>query len=285
MNNKLRVGVWSDNKAKETADFYMKSFDSGSIVSEHNMAVELDLGGMILLFINGGPMFQPNPSISFSYACSSLLELEKLYQTLIVGGKIMMPKDKYSWAETYAFIEDKYGVSWQLSFDRNQENTGKIIPSLIFVNENNGKAEQAGALYLGLSEENKMLHMVKYGKDENNTEGHVMYSLIHVFGKELILMDGAGSHNFAFNEGVSLLVVTEDQEETDALWEAFLAGGGTEQQCGWLKDAYGVSWQIVPKQFLDLAGCGDKEVVSKLMQAVYPMKKLIINEFVGAAKR
>ena len=96
-------------------------------------------------------------------------------------------------------------------------------------------------------------------------------------------MDGPGDHAFDFNEGVSIIVYTKDQEETDFYWKNLIAGGGEESRCGWLKDPFGVSWQIVPDRFMELIGMGDPDVTDRVMKALMPMNRIVIADLEAAA--
>lgn len=283
MKEKIIPAIWFDQKAKDAADFYTEAFTEAALISDGGISFEFSIYGFKFLGINGGPMYKPNPSISFFVECDSLEELDHAYKILTEGGMVMMALDAYPWSEKYAFIQDKFGVSWQLTL-RGEGNTNpKIMPSLLFVNDNNGKAEEAVKLYTSIFKHAEQQQMTYYGVEGQNTEGNVMYSRSEIEGLPFVAMDGPGDHKFTFDEGVSLMVVTVDQVETDYLWDALTANGGKEIQCGWLSDPYGVVWQIVPKRFLELVSSGDEEAKKRVFAAMMPMKKLIISELEKAA--
>jgi predicted 3-demethylubiquinone-9 3-methyltransferase (glyoxalase superfamily) len=106
--------------------------------------------------------------------------------------------------------------------------------------------------------------------------GKVMFSEIKLNGYNLILMDGPGEHKYTFNEGVSFVVDCDGQEETDYYWDKFITAGGQESMCAWLKDKFGVSWQIVPKQLVEYMSHTDREKAGRAMQAMMKMKKIIV---------
>lgn len=276
MKQKIHPAIWFDHNALEAAKLYCSLFEDSNIISNAPNAIFFELSGYPILGINGGPMFRPNPSISLYVECDTNEELEHKYEVLTKEGMVMMPIDKYPWAEKYAFIEDKYGVSWQLTL-RSEGNTHpKITPSMLFVNDKNGKAEKAVNLYTSLFNKGKVIEMSHYGDGQGNTPGNVLFSRSEIDGFQLIAMDGPGEHAFDFTEGVSFMVYTEDQKETDYFWDRLIADGGQESQCGWLKDPFGVSWQIVPTRFMELISTGDQEKTKRVMEALMPMKKIII---------
>jgi predicted 3-demethylubiquinone-9 3-methyltransferase (glyoxalase superfamily) len=91
-------------------------------------------------------------------------------------------------------------------------------------------------------------------------------------------MDNSYDHAFDFNEGISMVIMTDDQEETDHLWNTLISGGGRESMCGWLKDKYGFSWQIVPKKLIQLMNDADQGKAQQVVQAMMKMQKIIIKD-------
>ena len=283
MKPKIHPAIWFDQNGTEAAKFYCSLFEDSLIINESPMAVTFELNGYYLMGINGGPMFKPNPSISFYVECDSVEELDQKFAALSEGGMVMMPVDTYPWSPRYAFFQDKYGVSWQLTLRGEGNNNPKIVPSLLFVNQKNGKAEEAVNLYTSLFQKGEILEMAHYGAGQGNAEGNVLFSRSEIDGFQFVAMDGPGEHTFDFTEGMSFLVSTKDQTETDYFWEKFTAVGGQESQCGWLKDKFGVSWQIVPERFMELISSGNPEQTKRVFAAIMPMKKLIIADLEKAA--
>jgi predicted 3-demethylubiquinone-9 3-methyltransferase (glyoxalase superfamily) len=112
---------------------------------------------------------------------------------------------------------------------------------------------------------------------EPDREGTIMFTDFKLEGIWLAAMDSARQHDFTFSEAVSLIVNCKDQEEIDYYWEKLSADPKSEQ-CGWLKDKYGVSWQIVPEDLEEKLRDSDPEKVKRVTQAFLPMKKLIIKD-------
>ena len=121
-----------------------------------------------------------------------------------------------------------------------------------------------------------------YDENEGHGAGKVKHSQFILDGKVFMAMDGAGQHNFAFNEAISFVVECKDQKEIDHYWETLTANGGEESRCGWLKDKFGISWQIIPAILGKLMSNPVK--AQKVMQAVMQMKKLDIATMEKAAE-
>ncbi len=148
-----------------------------------------------------------------------------------------------------------------------------IKTSLWFADE----VEQATAFYAGLLPDSHIDHVLRDG-DGNPVQ--VSFTLV---GREFTAINGGGM-DFAFNESVSLVVTTGTQEEADRYWEALTANGGEESQCGWLKDRYGLSWQIVPEPAMALLSDPDPEVAGKAMASLRGMRRIDSVEMERAAR-
>lgn len=121
--------------------------------------------------------------------------------------------------------------------------------------------------------------VVNYMGDlEHGPGGEYQYAIIEIFGTRYDLL--AAGPAFKLSEAVSLTINTKDQKETDFYWEALTANGGEESYCGWCKDKYGLSWQVVPKILTELSTSDNKKERDHAMQAMFKMKKIIINDLV-----
>jgi predicted 3-demethylubiquinone-9 3-methyltransferase (glyoxalase superfamily) len=239
------------------------------------MVVKFELDGLSVMGLNGGPAFKINPSISLFVTCETLEEIVSLWDSLIEGGHAMMPLDKYPWSEKYGWVVDKYGMTWQLMFIKNTGNEKKIIPSFLFVGSQFGHAERAIKKYVSVFKNSLIREINLYEPGEDQPEGSLKFGTFSLNGNIFAAMDGFGNHDFEFNEAVSLVVECENQEEIDFYWNK-LTEGGKESMCGWLKDEFGVSWQIVPKNLGKLLS--DPENGQKAMEALMKMKKLEIDK-------
>ncbi len=146
----------------------------------------------------------------------------------------------------------------------------KITPFLWF----NQEAEEAANLYVSLFKDSKILGISRYGDAGPGPKGSAMVVDFQLAGLRFNALNG-GPH-FKFTEAISLAVSCDSQEEVDTLWSRLTANGGQESQCGWLKDRYGLSWQIVPARFTQMMQDKDPKRTQRVMQAMLTMKKFDI---------
>ncbi|MCB0746812.1 MAG: VOC family protein, partial [Ignavibacteriae bacterium] len=189
------------------------------------------------------------------------------------GGSINMPLDKYDWSEKYAWVKDKFGVSWQLDIDK-INSPQKIVPALLFVNDKVTKVKEAVNHYSNIFPYSKLIFSAPHSGDDNN----LLFAQFSLSGNLFNAMSGQGEHNFDFNEAVSFIINCDSQDEVNYYWEK-LTEGGSESMCGWLTDKFGVSWQVVPTEMFKYIGGNDKEKSSRAMNAMFQMKKLDLNLF------
>jgi len=288
---KITPFLWFDNQAEEAADFYVSLFKNSKInnTMRYNeesakasgreagsvMTIGFELLGQKFAAINGGPVFKFNPSISFSINLETEDEVEKLWSALIDGGSALMDLGKYDWSEKYGWLQDKYGISWQISIGQKESLKNVIMPSMLFVGGNFGRADEAINFYNSLFENSEICVIVHAPKGENESGQKVLYSQFNLNGSEFIIMENEFEHAFNFNEAISFAVNCKGQKEVDYFWDKFIEEG-TESMCGWLKDKFGVSWQIVPEELHKALGNPDPAKAQKAMQAMLKMKKIII---------
>lgn len=294
---KIATNLWFDNQAEEAAEFYLSAFGDGEVrrklrYTEAGQEIHGQRPGSVMTVdfrvldhdfvgLNGGPVFTLNPSVSFivnydpSRDENAKEKLDEAWHALAGGGEPLMPLDKYPFSERYGWIQDKYGVSWQLMLTNPEgEPRPAITPSLMFVGDKCGKAEAAGEFYLSVFRNARKGDIARYPAGmASDKEGTVMFSDFMLEGRWFAAMDSGGEHAFDFNEAVSFIVNCADQAEVDYYWEKLSAVPESEQ-CGWLKDKYGVSWQIVPTRFLDMLTEGDSAKSARVMEAMLKMKKL-----------
>jgi predicted 3-demethylubiquinone-9 3-methyltransferase (glyoxalase superfamily) len=271
-NNQMKTCLWFDDHARAAAEFYCTVFKNSTIDSENPVVVGFELNGTKVIALNGGPMFKINPSISLSVISGDMEEVNDIWDKLIEGGKAMMPIDKYPWSERYGWLQDRFGMTWQISIARDRNADQKITPCLLFVNKLFGKAEEAINFYSSIFEKSNVTTLIHYPKGDEN-EGKVMYSEFKLGNNELIAMDGPGDHKYNFNEAVSLVVDCNTQKEIDYFWDK-LTEGGEESMCGWVKDKFGLSWQIVPAKIG--TWMMDPEKGGRVMKEILKMRKLDI---------
>lgn len=277
MNGKLYPCLWFDGKAKEAATYYSSIFENSKIISENPMVVFFELDGMQFMGLNGGPQFKINPSISFFVFADSAEDIDKKWNHLSADGSVMMPLNKYPWNEKYGWCQDKFGVNWQLMMVPGSGQ--KIVPSLMFTQQQCGRAEEAINFYTSIFKNSEVQMISRYEKGEPDVEGYIKHARFTLNGQAFAAMESSGPHAFTFNEGISLVVPCDNQEEIDYFWNK-LTEGGKELQCGWLKDKFGVSWQIVPAILGKLMS--DPAKRERVMQVVMQSRKFNIDELENA---
>ena len=277
MNNKIYPCLWFNGQAKEAADLYTSIFPNSTITSESPVVVSFELNGQKFMGLNGGPQFKPNPSISFYVVCETEAEIDHLWEHLSKDGAALIPLNKYPWSEKYGWTKDRFGITWQISLDKARTMGQKITPSMLFTEGVHGKGNEAVDFYTSVFKDASVLVRVPYDAGESNyaTTGMLKFSNFTLNNQSFIIMDAGFPQNYTFNEGISLVVDCDGQEETDYYWDK-LTEGGEESQCAWLKDKYGVSWQIVPRQLMQLMGDADREKGNRVMQAMLKMRKIIV---------
>src|SRR5690606_36250705 len=238
--------LWFNGNASEAAHFYCSVFRDSHILDENPVAVTFESSGNKFMCLNDGPQCSINPSISFYVVCESIDEVEQYWKILTAGGMEMMSLDRYPWSERYAWIQDRYGVTWQLSYGKMEDVGQKFTPSLMFTGSQTGKAESAIGFYTSIFAPSSVVGIMRYEKGDGDQEGLVKHAQFKLANSVLMAMDSSLAHGFEFNEGISLVVACDTQEQIDHYWER-LTEGGKEARCGWLKDPYGLSWQIVPE--------------------------------------
>ncbi len=285
MKEKITSHLWFDKEAKEAAEFYTSIFKNSKIkdtTTLHNTPsgdtdiVNIELSGQEFTLISAGPLFKFNPSISFLVACNTKEEVDALWAKLSKGGRALMDLGTYPFSERYGWTQDKYGLSWQLMFFGDRPIRQRITPTLMFVGKVAGKAEEAINFYVSVFHKATLGDIMRYGKgEEPDAEGTIKHASFTLEGQEFAGMDSARQHDFAFNEAISLMVHCETQEEIDYYWEKLSADPNAEQ-CGWLKDKYGLSWQVVPNIMDDMMKDKDKKKIARVTEAFLKMKKFDI---------
>lgn len=284
--------LWFGKEAKEAAEFYCSVFPGSSITSTATLnntpsgdcdLVSFNVWGQPFMAISAGPLFTFNPAISFMVNYDPSRErnaremIDEAWNKLSEVGTVLMPLDNYPFSERYGWIQDKYGVSWQLILTNPYgEPRPAIIPSFLFAGNNCGKAEDAREFYLSVFRNAEPGALVRYDPNqEPNQEGTVMFSDFKLENTWFTAMDSALEHPFNFNEAISLVVHCESQEDID-YYSDKLSAIPEAEQCGWLKDKYGVSWQISPVALDEMLTDGTPEQRERVASAFLKMKRFNI---------
>jgi predicted 3-demethylubiquinone-9 3-methyltransferase (glyoxalase superfamily) len=281
--------LWFDTQAKEAATFYADVFPDSFVTSATKLpgspggdseAVQFRVWGQDFMAISAGPYFTINPAISFIVNFDpSRVEnaeglLDQIWARLTDGGQVMMPLDSYPFSKHYGWVQDRFGVSWQLMLTNpDGDPRPTILPALTFVGEAAGHAEEATNLYLDVFGDSQRGQLVRYPDGVGTKDaGTVMFTDLRLGDTWITAMDSSADHQFGFTEAVSLVVRCVDQAEIDRYWTALSAVPESEQ-CGWLKDRFGVSWQIVPTDMNDMLRDGTPEQIARVTEVFMPMKK------------
>jgi predicted 3-demethylubiquinone-9 3-methyltransferase (glyoxalase superfamily) len=291
---KIIPHLWFDKEAKEAAEFYASTFPDSKVTNITTLrntpsgdcdVVSFKLWGYSLVAISAGPLFKFNPSISLmvnfdpAQDKDAKTRIDEVWEKLSTSGNALMPLDKYPFSERYGWVQDKYGLSWQLILTNPKgDERPTIIPFLLFVGDVYGKAEEASDFYLSIFTHSKRGAITRYGAGQPpDKEGAVMFSDFMLEGQWFAAMESAHAHNFKFNEAISFMVNCDTQKEIDYYWEKLSAVPEAEQ-CGWLKDKFGLSWQIVPTEMESMMRDGTAEQIARLTQAFLEMKKFDLAE-------
>ena len=282
--HKIVPHLWYDREAREAAEFYVSVFKDSKLQDRSVIEgtpsgnvdiISFEISGQNIIAINAGPLFMFNDSVSFFYYCGSESEIDRIYKLLSEKGSVLFPLGKYEWSRKYAWVRDRFGLGWQLDID-DINSKQKIVPSLLFVNEKSGRIKEGLTFYTSVFKTSRSIMEVPYGNQTGGTGNDLLFAQFSVEGFIFNAMSSNVKHDFDFNEAVSFMVNCETQDEINYYWEK-LTSGGQEQPCGWVKDKFGVSWQVVPSEMNKLMSSDDEKRADRVMKAMMKMKKLDLN--------
>ena len=281
--NKIVVNLWFNKEAAEASRFYLGVFKNSRLLSRCTLPgtpsgdveiLTMEIDDLHLMLMSAGPYFKINPSVSFMVSCTAKAEVQAYWDALIDGGKEMMPLDSYDFSEFYGWVEDKFGVSWQIMYVGSTPVAAKIRPALMFVGSNAGRAEEAIKFYTQVFRKAEIRSISRYGQGfPPNDPTMLNFAEFILEGRSFSVMDSAYEHDFAFNEAISMVIHCDNQEEIDYYWDALSADPEAEQ-CGWIKDKYGLSWQVSPMVLNDMMNDADPAALVRITRAVLDMKKI-----------
>ncbi len=297
---KITPNLWFDRNAREAADFYVSVFPESKItggstypmskeegladfqldMAGKDLTVEFNLAGHDFVAINAGSEFKPTHANSFMVNFDpgkdeqAREHLDEVWEKLVDGGKALMPLNKYDFSQRYGWAQDKYGYSWQLILtDPNGDDRPFIIPSLMFGGAAQNKAAEAIDYYTSIFKDSKKGLSYPYGQATGPATAEALMFADFMLEKQWFVANDSGvEQDFTFTEAVSFSVACKDQEEIDQYWEK-LSAHPENEQCGWCKDKYGVSWQIVPENM--------EELMQKpgAYQTMMNQKKIVITDY------
>lgn len=307
----LTPHIWCDRTAEEAAEFYTRAFREVREISRSHyptedlpdfqkplagevVALELAIHGCPVGFVNADDTFRPNPAAGFmvhigtAHADDPHAYIDEIHDRLIDGGHALMPLDAYPFSPRYAWIEDRYGVSWQLFVQpEDAQPRPFLVPALLFCGPAQNRCSEAVETYTSLFAGAEAGTVVPYPEQTGPaTTGAVMFSEFRLGPATgdttrepwVTAMDSGVEQPFTFTAGFSLMVRAKDQAEIDRLWAA-LSAVPEKEACGWCCDEFGVSWQIVPADIdalMEIPGAH---------QRLLTMKKIDIEALRGDAAR
>lgn len=172
--HKIMTHLWFDKEAAEAGEFYLKVFENSKLLSRGTIpgtpsgdveSLTIEIEDISLMLLSAGPYFKVNPSISFMVTCSSKDEVMKYWEAFIDGGQALMPIDNYDFSELYGWVEDKFGISWQIMYSKDEQINAKIRPALMFVGENCGRADEAIEYYTKVFKNSEIKAISRYGEN------------------------------------------------------------------------------------------------------------------------
>ncbi len=265
------TGIFDNSKI-----LYSTSFETPFATTAQSM--EFTLGGKIFRAINAQPAFEFNNSFSLCVLCSTREDSDSKWAQLISnGGKEIMPLGKYDFAERYGWLVDEFGLSWQVFFGGKMPFDFEVVPSLLYPK---GKTKEALAFYSTIFTD-FAVNFVDYLDEEKN---NILFSCFNINGSDYFAYDNLSDREFPFNESASIMIECETQEEIDYYWDR-LSADPTAGQCGWTKDPFGLSWQILPKFLSEALFDQDAEKYKKLSGAMLEMKKMDLGKLKKAVEK
>jgi predicted 3-demethylubiquinone-9 3-methyltransferase (glyoxalase superfamily) len=291
---KITPHLWFDKEADEASKFYMSLFEGSKLKNKTVLSdtpsgtvemMTIELAGQTFMLLSAGPEFKFTPAVSFLVICNTVAEVENFWEKLIVGGAALMPLDTYPFSEKYGWVMDQYGLSWQVWHRGASALKQKITPTLMFVGDQCGNCEEAIQFYASVFKDSKIGDIMRYGENAlPNKPEMVQHAGFTLENQDFAAMDSAYDHVFTFNEAISFIVNCDTQEEIDYYWDKLSAVPEAEQ-CGWLKDKYGLSWQITPTIMNDMMKDKNPQKMAQVTEAFLKMKKFDIAALVKAYEK
>lgn len=280
----LQYSLWYDKEAVQAVETYTNLFPASEILARTVLPdtpsgdvdyLIFNLGNLQFSAMSAGDYFKLNESISIMVTLSSKEELDRIYATLSQDGKILMPLQAYDFNPYFVWLQDAYGLNWQLFLDEKQSQDHTFKLCFLFGMEQNGLAEPAMDFFiekLGAKEVLRQPYPEFPGKPES---AKLVYGQVNYLNQDFVFMDHGAGGDSLFSPAFSLSLLCQDQAEIDHYWD-LLSKVAEAEACGWCQDDFGLSWQVVPAA-LERATLRASREDLKAMQAIYyPMKKFEI---------
>ncbi|QCT20938.1 VOC family protein [Jejubacter calystegiae] len=277
--NKIVPCLWLQERAQEAVSFWLQAFENGHERMRNYypddrhlprgtvMTVDFSLWDCELLALNGDAKMPFSPAQFLRVDCSSRERLERLWAALSEGGSELMALDSYPFSDCFGWLADPFGLNWQLRLADRDE----IAPGMMFCDALYGRGNEAIAAW------GNALAPCEREEAILNPDGTLQQSRFLLCGQPFLLQENDHSHDFVLSSAFSLCVWCDSQNEIDRLWR-ILGEGGQEIACGWLRDAFGQCWQILPRELPMLLDGRQQHKAYQVMQALYPMKKIDLQQ-------
>lgn len=256
--------LWFDHTAAEAADYYARVFPDARVVDTVRypteglldfqqefagdvLTVTFEIRGYRFMGINAGPEARPNAAISFmvNFPSDQRAQLDAVWDGLVEGGEVRLALGEYPYSNRYGWVQDRYGVNWQLYLLPEGASGPSIVPNLMFTEAVRDRAGEAIDYYTSVFG-GKVDTVFRYQEPTQlAAAGSVQFGSFELLGQSFAAMDAPVPQGFTFTFGVSFMVSCADQAELDRYWEQ-LSKVPEAEQCGWCADQFGVSWQLVP---------------------------------------
>ena len=287
--------LWFDTQALEAAKVYTSLIPDSQIDWTHELTdtpsgnavlLQFQLANLTLAAISAGPYFKLNESASLMVHFQDKAELDRVFQDLSEGGRILMPLGDYPFNPHYVWFEDRFGLSWQFLLNPQLDKPVHLDICLLFSEEQVGLAKPFLEEVLSIFPESQKGQLSYYQEGEKQVPAAQLNYGELLFGdQKLVVMDHGYGGVASFNEAFSLMVYTESQEETSRFYE-LLSHEPKAEQCGWVKDRFGLSWQIVPRPLMTAAYEElSKEQMKEVNDAVLSMKRLDYDKIASLTKK
>lgn len=294
MTQTLIPHLWYDTQALEAAQTYTQVFANADIDWTHTLSdtpsgqahlVQFHLGDLSLAAISAGPYFQLNESASLMVRLKDKAEVDRIYQALGHNGQDLMPLGQYPFSDYYVWFKDAFGLSWQLMLDPELSDKDYHIDTcLLFSMDQVGLADDFLSYYSTVFDSARIGHRSYYQAGQApDQRAKLNYGELFIQDQRLVVMDHGYTGVAQFNEAFSFMVYVDTQKEADAYYQALSAVPQAEQ-CGWVKDKFGLSWQIVPRIIMEAYGKYSPQQLKAMNDAIMSMKRLDIEVITNLLK-
>lgn len=274
--------LWHDGAAEEAARLYVSLLPGSSIgriarfgkvgQEVHGqpegrvLTVEADLAGTRIATLNGGPAFRFTTAFSLFVTLPDRAQVDRAWAGLIEDGEALMPIDAYPWSPRYGWLRDRWGLGWQIMQGDPAAAGRAVRPCLLFGGAAAGSAEAAIAEWTSVFPGSRVGEVMRHADEPG-----LAHAAFDLGGEGFVALDSRAARE-GFTEAASIAVICADQAEVDRLWRRLSAVPEAEA-CGWLKDRFGLSWQLIPRAVPAMIADPDRERADRVMAALLTMKK------------